>query len=115
MAKMTRDFQFTAIEHARQRTLAWAKTEGIPLHTIEFVVPFVEDDFSLAVWLFFDADADLTSVQRDGRYATVEEKFSEALAAEEYPSEWLAHIAYYGDSHENVERNYEGSYFYRLR
>ena len=107
--------QFDAIERARKETLTWTATQRIPLHRIEFIVPFVETDFSLDVWLFFDTDDTLAAVRGDGRHAVVEQTFLAALIATGYPPDWLEKVVFSSDSHENVERNFEGSYFYRLR
>ena len=78
-------------------------------------MPFVETDFSLGVWLFFDTDDNLAAVREDGRSSTVERTLLAALADTAYPPEWLTIVEFSSDSHENVERNYEGSYFYRRR
>lgn len=43
------------------------------------------------------------------------EKFLAILAENGYPADWLADTSFEVDSHENVERNFDGSYFYRLR
>jgi hypothetical protein len=51
----------------------------------------------------------------DGTTAAMQREFLSILSREGYPLDWLHDIAFSIDSHENVERNYEGSYFYRLR
>jgi hypothetical protein len=45
----------------------------------------------------------------------VQQEFLSILGAGGYPAAWLPDVAFDIDSHENVERNYDGSYFYRLR
>jgi hypothetical protein len=49
---MPRAQQFSIIDAARKRLLEWAEARRIPLVRVEFVVPFVENDFSLGAWLF---------------------------------------------------------------
>jgi hypothetical protein len=110
-----RETQFAHIEAAKAELLAWAITTGTPLANVEFVVPFVEDDFSLDVWLFYDTDLNLVRCRDDGTTIKVEQQFKSILSAAGYPAEWITGITFQIDSHENVERNYEGSYFYRLR
>ena len=110
-----RKVQFDAIGRARKETLRWAGAQRIPLHRIEFIVPFVDTDFSLDVWMFYDTDDNLAAVRGDGRCAAVEQAFLAALTTIGYPPDWLENVVFSSDSHENVERNFEGNYFYRLR
>jgi hypothetical protein len=107
--------QFAHIEAARIALLAWATAHDIPLVRVEFVVPFVHTDFSLSVWLFYDTDINLTRTAAEGTTANVQQEFLSILFAAGYPADWLSRTSFFADSHENVERNYEGSYFYRLR
>jgi hypothetical protein len=107
--------QFNHLGTARRELLAWAGAIAVPLVRVEFVVPFVKTDFDADVWLFFDTDANVKRCAETGVTARVEEEFRSILAGNGYPTDWLAGSSFYVDSHENVERNYEGSYFYRLR
>lgn len=107
--------QFAYLNDARQELLAWATGNGIPLVRLEYVVSFVETDFGTNVWLFYDTDASVASCAAAGMTANVQTKFLAILADNGYPADWLADTSFEVDSHENVERNFEGSYFYRLR
>ncbi|OLE23160.1 MAG: hypothetical protein AUG44_22860 [Actinobacteria bacterium 13_1_20CM_3_71_11] len=107
--------QFAHIAAAKTALLGWAQSNDIPLVRVEFVVPFVETDFSLSVWLFYDTNANVTRAAADGTTTNVEQEFQSILSAAGYPTDWLSRVSFYIDSHENVERDYEGSYFYRLR
>jgi hypothetical protein len=107
--------QFAHIEAAGAELRAWASSDGVPLVHVDFAVPFVETDFSLNVWLFYDTDRSVADLDRDGTTARVQQEFLSILGAGGYPAAWLPDVAFEVDSHENVERNYDGSYFYRLR
>ena len=78
-------------------------------------MPFVQDDFSLTTWLFYDTDASAAAREADGTTATVRREFLATLRELGYPERWAGDIDFCVDSHENVVRSYEGSYFYRLR
>lgn len=106
--------QFAILEAAIDRLLSWARQSNIPLHRVEVVVPFVETDFSLSVWLFYTTDDDLFREEAKG-YARMSETFLEILKSLDYPPDWLAGVTFTFNSHEHVERDYQGSYFYRLR
>ncbi len=107
--------QFAHIDAAKTNLLGWAQANDVPLVHVEFVVPFVETDFSLGVWLFYATDANINRAAADGTTTNVQQEFQSILSATGYPNDWLTRVSFYVDSHENVERNYQGSYFYRLR
>jgi hypothetical protein len=112
---MTRAEQFAYIGQAKGAVLAQTRQDGIPLHRLEFVVPFVPDDLSLSVWVFFETDDQLRRARREGWSDSVEINLIRALRSAGYPKEWLAMVEFAFDSHEHVVRDYDGSYFYRLR
>lgn len=110
-----RSRQFDHLDNAQHELLAWASANEVPLVRVEFVVPFVPTDFYVTVWLFLDTDAHVACCAANGVTARLEQQFRTILARNGYPADWLADASFSVDSHENVERNYEGSYFYRLR
>lgn len=112
---MTRAEQFSTIELARASVLRWARGRGIPLHRIEFAVPFVDTDFRLSAWFFFETDEQLRRAGDLGWPDRLAAAFTEALRSLGYAPDWLPEIRFVYDSHEAVCRDYEGSYFYRLR
>jgi hypothetical protein len=107
--------QFAYLANGKRDLLAWAADNGIPLVRVEFVVPFVDTDHSTYVWLFYDTDVNVANLADSGLTTSIEEQFRSILTNSSYPADWLAAISFTADSHENVERNFEGSYFYRLR
>jgi hypothetical protein len=114
-ALMTRDEQFAYIETAKGNVLAWAKKQGIPLVRVEYVFPFVDTNFGLSAWFFYETDDQLQRSEAMGWPDRLVSRLTEVLEGLGYPAGWLSKISGYFDSHENVVRNYEGSYFYRLR
>lgn len=106
---------FTSIAEAKQSTLAWARAEGIPLHTIEYVATFEPWANGIGVWVFYETDANLQENGGSGRNSEIREHLFSALRAARYPSSEFPEVVFEFDSHENVVRTYEGSYFYRLR
>ena len=112
---LTRDEQFTCVERARADVLRLARREGIPLHRIEFVIPFVPTDLGLGAWFFYETDDQLRRAEAAGWSAVLTAALTRALGSAGYAEEWLGEIGFTFDSHEHVVRDYEGSYFYRLR
>ena len=110
-----RSRQFDLIEKASAKTLRWAADQAIPLERIEPVVPFVETDFSLSAWLFFDTEASVSLFRSNGTSDKVVAQFRSDLADSSYPAEWLSLVVCYFASKEVVDRDYQGSYFYFLR
>jgi hypothetical protein len=107
--------QFAHLDVAKAQLMAWAGEHGVPLVRVEFIVPFVETAFYVSVWLFYGTDTDVASLDRNGGSQLVKDEFLRLLEADGYPAEWLSEVDFSSDSHENVVRHYEGSYFYRLR
>jgi hypothetical protein len=107
--------QFEHLASAKARILSWAAAQDLPLVRVEYIVPFVETDFDASVWVFYDTDLNVRRLTEDGTDANLRREFLAILGADGYPPEWLSQVDFLADSHENVERNYEGSYFFRLR
>jgi hypothetical protein len=102
-------------EAASKRLLKWARAEGIPLQHVEFVVPFVETNFSLSAWLFYADEFSVAAFEGDGTSARVTQRFQVELAEAGYPTDWLSLVQCRFASKEVVDRDYEGSYYYFVR
>jgi hypothetical protein len=107
-----------AIEIAVARSVASARARGFSVHRIEYIAPSESWCKSLALIVFLGTDAELEQRTQDGSIAWFRSDFAEQLRActgvlpfERMPEE----ISYEFDSHESVVRNYQGSYFLRLR
>lgn len=107
--------QFKYIEKAEKATFVWAKDNNIKLYKIEFIVPFLLEDKSLCVYLFFETDNILDIYSKDGTEERVKEYYLKSLREMSYPNDYLDQIEFIIDSNENVQTNYDGSYFARLR
>ncbi len=110
-----RSRQFDYIKAAIRDTLLWAEKEAVPLVRIEPIVPFVETDFSLFVWLFFDTEAHVDQLRRDGTAQNAGLHFCAELQRAGYPTAWQSLVSYDFSSKELVDRQYMGNYFYFLR
>lgn len=112
---LQRKKQFSLLELAKARLLQCTERQALPLHRAQFVVPFGDEDFDLEVWLFLEKDRDVKKLKRDGTLDALQRHFITILRDLDYPQEWLDAVRFQTDSHQNVERNYEGNYFYRMR
>lgn len=112
---MERPIQFDFVDKVKSQTMDWAKTVDIKLHQIETVIPFTTTDKSLSVWIFFETNAIIKKYKKDGTEEKVKQQYLTNLKNLSYPPDYLDQVTFVIDSHENVERNFEGSYFYRLR
>ena len=106
---------FDYIEKAEQLTFEWTKANNIKLFKIEFIVPFVLTDISLQVWLFFDSDKTMNEYETNGTTQLVKQKYLDSLIQLDYPKNYLSEVSFIIDTDENVQKNYGGSYFGRLR
>lgn len=89
---MTRTQKLQILDQARQLTLTWAFDQGCDLLRIEFVLPFVETDFSLDVWFFFKTDEVVTILDRNGFTRKLAEQFLDTLQVQGGPPELIAGV-----------------------
>ena len=107
--------QFALINSALATTLAWAQNNLIPLEYIYPVVPFIDSDYSVAVWLFLDSEQRIREYQ-DGCVAeSLKAKLRKELLNAGYPEEWLILVTFHFGSKEVVDRDFEGNYLFFLR
>jgi hypothetical protein len=76
---MNREEQFAIIKKAEDIVLEWSKIEGIGLFRVEFIVPFVDDDFSLHTWFFFNKNLEVTENKQNGTSDRLTKHFLEIL------------------------------------
>ena len=112
---MNRDDVFRIINEADARVLPHQRELNGGVTRIEHVVPFVEGDFSLWVWAFYATNRDLQAAVDSGASGDFQSLYVTALRECGYDSAWLDAVGFTFDSVENVDENYEGSFFYRLR
>ena len=94
---------------AKARLLAWAAVNDVPLVKVEYTVPFLDTDFRLAVWLFYDTDANVVRLGADGTTASLQEEFLGLLADAGYLAEWIDGVSFVVDAHESVAHDYQDS------
>ena len=97
----------TIRERACQRILGAA-----PLHEIHLVPIAVQH---IEVYVFYERDSDLHECRESGDTRKVKTILAEELNRGGRGSEAGVQVYFEFDSHENVVKNYEGSYFLRLR
>ena len=86
---------------------SWAKR----VHKIEFI-PHAQ---TLEVYVFYKTDADVDDGKSNGVSESVTQKMLSELAESGYPVQASSDVRFTFDSHENILKNYKGSYFLRLR
>ncbi len=103
------------ITRAEEMLLELERAKGISIHHIEFVATFEKWDDGMGVWIFFPTDADLREYSESGVTNRIEAEFRGMLKQLKYPFRKFPRVGFVFDSDENVQKNFEGSYFYRLR
>jgi hypothetical protein len=107
--------QFRLIEAGRKRLLKATRADGIRLEHVEFVVPFVETDFSLSAWLFYRTQEDVKTYASDGTSEGLKVRLGAELSAVGYPPEWLPLVSFRFASKQEVDGRFKGSYYYCVR
>jgi hypothetical protein len=105
--------QWGALKQVRPRFKSWLKDKSWrkKFHQLEFI----PHSTFLEIFIFYKTDADVAAGNTDGFSETIRQKMLGDLADLEYPRLAETEVRFIFDSHENVVKNYEGSYFYRLR
>jgi hypothetical protein len=106
---------YKIIDEAERDIMAWATKNSVPVHRVEFVAVFEEWNNDLPVWVFYETDEDIRICEANGSSKNLETRFMEILRERNYPFDEFPEVLFVFDSHENVEKNYQGSYFSRLR
>ena len=113
---MTKADQHRALDEARRALLEWAQERLIPLAEVQFVPFFAgQGTKTLAAWLFYDNEEQVSRLGLDGTTDSMQRFFLDSLRAAGVDDAWLAGVTFVVDSKEDVDRDYEGSYFYRMR
>ena len=106
---------FEVLRHANRELVRWAQANNLPVYRVENVATFEQWDDGIAVWVFFEKDSDLRSCSDEGTREKIRAQYTHLLDNGGYPFEQFPNVTFTFDSHENVQRHYAGSYFYRLR
>lgn len=107
-----------AIELAITQLLTLASVRGPAIRKIEYIAPSEPWCKTLALVVFYETDADLKAANENGNAGWFRTAFPEQLkfSAAVLPfGQMPEEIRYEFDSHETVLRDYNGSYFLRLR
>jgi hypothetical protein len=105
---------WVSLKSAEKAFRAWMASKSIPVERIEYVATFEDWDTNTEVYVFFPTNADLERHKTDGAIQEIEAHYRQLLSDAHYPFDrWP--VVFLFDSHENVLKNYEGNYFYRLR
>jgi len=91
------------------------KQHFVPICQLNNIYILVQRDVNFRVYVFFKKDADLEDCKRNGITDAIAQFVREELERVGRGRKEDTSVAFEFDSHENVDRNFEGSYFNRLR
>jgi hypothetical protein len=103
------------IAQAKQALIEYALAKGAPIHKVEYVATFEPWDSGIGVYIFFKTGEALRQHERSGATKELEAEYLRILRSLGYPFSTFPDVKFFFDSDENVQANYRGSYFYRLR
>ena len=112
---MDKERCFAIIEEVNSTIMSWANEKAISIHRIENVATFENWDNGIGVYVFYLDDEQKEESDIQGYNSKIKQQYLDLLKNLGYPFDKFPNAIFYFDSHENVIKNYEGSYFYRLR
>lgn len=110
---ITRYPPYVALEQAMIRTFEVMKTKGLLLYDFHIS----KADTWAAIWVFFVNDEDVPKHSDVEALQELERDFRERLMAskEQFSFQEAPPISFEYDSKENIDKNYQGSLYLRLR
>jgi hypothetical protein len=112
---MSENKYWNIIEEAEIFVMKWAENQGTPLYKIEYVATFEKWDNGIGVYIFFESEEEKYKAQNINFFERIKQYYLSILKELKYPFNKFPEIIFFYDSDENVKKNYEGTYFYRLR
>lgn len=106
---------WSILEKAKVLLVEFAREKKIVIHSVECVATFEDWDSGIGVFIFFPKEADLRVHANSGMTALLENEFKAILSKLKYPFDKFPDVCFEFDSDENVQKNYEGNYFWRFR
>lgn len=103
--------QWNFVKIADIRIKIWAAIHLVKIYRTEYVPCFGE---SLDVFIFYKTDKALKKYKENGMIQKTQRKFMDILKKIGYIKKFNDVVRFEFDSHENVMKNYEGNYYYRI-
>lgn len=103
-----------SLERTDEEFKRWCRERKIPLHVIHHVVTWEYWDNGISVFLFLERDSDLEILSHKDK-EDMKDAYLKFLENHGYPFLQFPKVVFEIDSDENVRKNFEGSYFFRLR
>jgi hypothetical protein len=103
-----------SLKAAEQAFKNWVKSNGISIERVEHVATFEKWDKNTEIYIFFTTDLEMKRVRSENEFPEIENQYRQFLLNAKYPFDHWP-VIFVFDSEENVKKNYEGNYFYRLR
>ena len=103
-----------SIKNTEAEFLNLCLNKGIPIFKIHYVATWEKWDDGIRVYIFTKTIKELQVLYSEG-LNEIKLVFLEGLRKNNYPFDSFPNVVFEFDSDQNIQENYEGSYFYRLR
>ncbi|EAS19578.1 hypothetical protein BBFL7_00124 [Flavobacteria bacterium BBFL7] len=103
-----------SIKKTDQEFINSCKKNGVLIFRIEHVITWEEWDDGMGVYLFTKTNDELKELNKKD-IENLKTEYLSGLKRNDYPFDKFPNVVFDFDSDQNVQENFEGSYFYRLR
>ncbi|MEO9503259.1 hypothetical protein [Nonlabens ulvanivorans] len=103
-----------SVKKTDQEFIADCKKNGVLIFKIQHVITWEQWDDGIGVYIFTKTNKELNGLSKTD-IKNLKTEYLSGLKRNNYPFDKFPNIVFEFDSHQNVQENYEGSYFYRLR
>ena len=104
--------QWRVLKQIRPRFKSWLKNKSWRKRF--YRISFIPYPTFLEIFVFYKTGADVVDGKTDGFSETIKQEMLSDLGDLEYPQLVETDVRFIFDSHENVVKNYEGNYYFRL-
>jgi hypothetical protein len=106
---------FAIIKLARARTVEFTESIGAPLVELTYVASFENFSRRIEPWFFYQTDEQIPICESNGTSGRLRDFLKQTLIELDYSFEAFPEVVFHFDSKQNLDANYHGSYFLRLR
>jgi len=100
---------------AEKELISWDSIRTTNIYRIEYVAVFEEWSDGIELYIFYKTEKEKLTVLKEGYFDEIKDYYIKLLKKHNYPFNLYPKVDFIFDSHESVQKDYDGSYFFRLR
>lgn len=104
---------FKELDKIEKIIYSYATEESVRIEKVECLAPLLDSAKKVTIWIFYEKNEDVENYKFDGTSDKIRDIILNYRNKSDIINNYDVVLTF--DSKENVDENYAGSYFYRLR